>query len=831
MKKKKRFGTYLLMLAMVLVTGVLLFQPTSAQLTDGSVTVSVDPAGTGEVTVDPDLRPGPYPIDTEVTLTATAYPNYAFKEWYDETSSSVIGSNNPYSFFVSGDHNITARFVYCYELQTNVDPATPVAGGTITVTPPGGLVCVPPSYDSGSALNLTANPAVGFEFTGWSGNVTPTSAQNGQITMTGATNLIVATAYFTEGCRTLELTSGSNGGAPTPDKANSTGCATGQYKGGEVITLTSHPDPGFRVLSWEGTDGGTNVVKMPYIAETAKHTVKVNYVKKPTFQFSTYTYSEPESPTRNIQIKVKRDGYTGETASVKYSITPGSATYGQDYSAPSTSGWLDFDPGVTEQTITIRILDDQTGEGTETVNLALTDKSANAEYGLIKTATLNITDDEGSPTLQFEFADYDVIEGDITIPVNITLVPPSAKTVWVWVKTQDGTATAGEDYAGISGSAGRISFFPGDQSETIQVTIKDDLLDEEDQETLELILYNESNANLGVPKTATVRIEDNEDPPTVQFIQNEFTAMVGETEKQVAVTLSEASGQIVKVDYSVVKTKSGTLSNGTLTFSEGDVARNLNVDISGAKDGDEYLLQLSDARKATLGSPSSAALFVLNTTIEDCHLLSLQYSGYGLAPQATNLERSPGCPASQYVKGELIGVSATPDAGWFVDRWYGTVNNNLTGNDNAVLMPDEAHVVSVDYRMNMFMPITGKPEFFVGPDEEEPNNGLSTANGPLQYNKDYFGNFPSLSDIDDLLFIQLHGPATVIISLTDIPNGTDYDLFLYNTVPKQIAESKKLANNPELIKKALPAGKYYIRIHRGGSAPTPAKYKLRVGLN
>jgi len=80
-------------------------------------------------------------------------------------------------------------------------------------------------------------------------------------------------------CYALTLASGANGDDPTAVPTKSDDCAAdGLYVAGEVIALTAHPDAGYQVAAWSGTDKDaskalTNQVTMPDEART----VAVNY--------------------------------------------------------------------------------------------------------------------------------------------------------------------------------------------------------------------------------------------------------------------------------------------------------------------------------------------------------------------------------------------------------------------------------------------------------------------------------------------------------------------------------------------------------------------------
>ncbi|MEE8391152.1 MAG: hypothetical protein V3S14_10200 [Anaerolineae bacterium] len=73
---------------------------------------------------------------------------------------------------------VTATFnllltVPTYTLTVVVSPAV---GGTVTPNPPGRVYTEPLVYDGGTVVTLTANPASGYEFIRWSGDLTGMSS-------------------------------------------------------------------------------------------------------------------------------------------------------------------------------------------------------------------------------------------------------------------------------------------------------------------------------------------------------------------------------------------------------------------------------------------------------------------------------------------------------------------------------------------------------------------------------------------------------------------------------------------------------------------------------
>jgi hypothetical protein len=92
-------------------------------------------------------------------------------------------------------------------------------------------------------------------------------------------------------------------------------------------------------------------------------------------------------------VSVQLSKSANKTVTVQYASAAGSATPGSDYL--ETSGTLSFDPGVTEQSFAVTIVDDADGEADETVSLTLSNPT-NAGLGL-DSAVLTILDNDGGP--------------------------------------------------------------------------------------------------------------------------------------------------------------------------------------------------------------------------------------------------------------------------------------------------------------------------------------------------------------------------------------------------------------------------------------------------
>ncbi|KAB8155979.1 T9SS type A sorting domain-containing protein [Kordia sp. TARA_039_SRF] len=126
-------------------------------------------------------------------------------------------------------------------------------------------------YDFNQTVQLTPIPNAGFEFTGWSGDLSGNDV-NEQLLMDS--NKAV-TATFTPIQRTLTIN--STGGTittnPTP--------VNGTYDNGTTVTITVTPNTGFMFDSWSG-DASGNANPLTIIMDGDK-TITANYLKNRVF--------------------------------------------------------------------------------------------------------------------------------------------------------------------------------------------------------------------------------------------------------------------------------------------------------------------------------------------------------------------------------------------------------------------------------------------------------------------------------------------------------------------------------------------------------------------
>ncbi|HZS05328.1 MAG TPA: Calx-beta domain-containing protein [Blastocatellia bacterium] len=111
-----------------------------------------------------------------------------------------------------------------------------------------------------------------------------------------------------------------------------------------------------------------------------------------TLQFSAANYSVAENDGTAL-VTVTRVGGTGESVSVKYSTSNGTADSALDYTA--TAGTLVFACNEVSKTFAVPINSDNLPEPPETVNLMLSSPAGGAALGSVIAAVLTINDDDG----------------------------------------------------------------------------------------------------------------------------------------------------------------------------------------------------------------------------------------------------------------------------------------------------------------------------------------------------------------------------------------------------------------------------------------------------
>ena len=314
-----------------------------------------------------------------------------------------------------------------------------------------------------------------------------------------------------------------------------------------------------------------------------------------------------------VTFSVKLNAGSAETVSVEYEIDDQTAVGGEDYDI--VNGTLIFAPGQTVKTFTVPVFEDALDEAAETAVVRLVNPIKGA-LGAPNEAILTITDNDAPPTVQFEAASFTTIENMITGTLTMTLSTTSGQPVSVNWATSNGTAIAGSDYDAVVNATATIP--AGESFVRVGVPLINDVA-EENGETVLATLSSPINATLGEPKTTTLTIIDDDQPPTVQFTSDSYTVDEGAGMAQIGVDLLGYAAEPVTVtlttgDETAVSPADYTATTTILTFEPGQNSQTVEIPISddALDETDETIsLTLSDlSSNAEPGTPLSAVLTI-----------------------------------------------------------------------------------------------------------------------------------------------------------------------------------------------------------------------------
>lgn len=213
------------------------------------LTVSLDGTGAGTVTSFPagidcgvDCNQS-YDDGTEVALTATPFAGSTFTGWAGVctgTGACVITMNQAQA--------VTAIFTVDMHSLT---VATDGSGSGIVTSDPAGIDCgseCSELYDHGTSVQLTATPAPGSTFLGWSGDCTGTGVC---IPLMEAARNVTATFSIDDHTLTV-IKDGTGTVTSSPTGIDCGADCTETYEFGTDVTLTAVASSGWSFVSWSG---------------------------------------------------------------------------------------------------------------------------------------------------------------------------------------------------------------------------------------------------------------------------------------------------------------------------------------------------------------------------------------------------------------------------------------------------------------------------------------------------------------------------------------------------------------------------------------------------
>ncbi len=295
-------------------------------------------------------------------------------------------------------------------------------------------------------------------------------------------------------------------------------------------------------------------------------------------------------------------------ASVSFKTFAGSAASPADFT--SRVGKVKFAGRKLERKVSITVNGDLLNEATETFEVVLSDPVGAAiadDRGLG-----TIEDDDPPPSVSVP-ATASVPEGnagDVSYAVvDIALDTPSGRNVSVNYATANGSATAGDDYTTVTGTA---SFAPGETIQTVLVAVAGDNANESD-EMFTLDLTAPTHAVLGTDQTDVTIVDNDPAPPGTarlaiagaqiregQTGTNTITFTVtrtGETTTEVTTGYSTLNGTADGADFPT--------ASGSLSFPANQTTATFEVAVNGDRklEHDELFL-------VNLESPSAGVAYL-----------------------------------------------------------------------------------------------------------------------------------------------------------------------------------------------------------------------------
>ena len=240
------------------------FRTTSPE--DNALTVTSAGEGSGSVVSNPSgIDCGEtcwlfFADSTPVTLTATPATGSTFTGW-----SGACSGTGTCTVTMDADREITATFARESEKLTVSKAGS--GSGTVSSSP-GGISCgatCSHDYLYGDSVTLTATPATGSAFSGWSGACSGTGTCT--VTLTADASVTATFALNSEVLQVVSAGSGSGTVTSAPAGISCGSTCSHAFSYGNLVTLTAVPAIGSTFTGWSGACSGTSTCTVTMTAD------------------------------------------------------------------------------------------------------------------------------------------------------------------------------------------------------------------------------------------------------------------------------------------------------------------------------------------------------------------------------------------------------------------------------------------------------------------------------------------------------------------------------------------------------------------------------------
>lgn len=178
---------------------------------------------------------------------------------------------------------------------------------------------------------------------------------------------------------------------------------------------------------------------------------------------------------------------------------------------------------------------------------------------------------------------------------------------------------------------------------------------------------------------------------------------------------------------------------------------------------------------------------------------------------------------------EILGINyhiTAPRLGWVQGGFVGP-RLWLFGGEQAVNIP----VSQVQVNRLPIDPVATSQQFLPLISFSDPGQSLESA-WPLTLNETAVNSFTEAGEVYHIYRFDLTQTTNFVITLDNIPFGSNYDLLMYNDNKEVVALGQNLGSHPERIGTTFPAGRYYLFVVRDAPPPAvppdPTHYRLLV---
>ncbi|MBK8087065.1 MAG: lamin tail domain-containing protein [Chitinophagaceae bacterium] len=286
--------------------------------------------------------------------------------------------------------------------------------------------------------------------------------------------------------------------------------ATSSAEDGSTITLGSSYDAitsavTFRFYGWNAeASGGTFSIDNVTINGVANAITAL-----PSVTLSVSTNSGTEADATAITVTATASEAVTGNQTIDLGVSGVNITSG-DYTL--SGGSITILSGQTTGTATFTVVDDNLAEGAETAALTISNPSAGIVLGSTTAQNITITDNDAAPSVSIA-AGLDAAEPATNGTFTINLSSPAPAGGLTVTYTLNGSATLNTDYS--DALNGSIVIPEGSLNGTITLSVSNDIFIE-GTETIGITLSTVSNSFvIGSPNSATINLNDNDNPPVV----------------------------------------------------------------------------------------------------------------------------------------------------------------------------------------------------------------------------------------------------------------------------------------------------------------------------